>query len=291
MTVDDTSDYTERDLDRVALSHRAARLADRLQELVGQHGHDVPPAEWLGRLVAPVVEEADELRALAVRYAHRRGLAWPAIAAATGLDPEEARRRWAAVEAAAPEDPHALVLDLERWYIRRLTPSKAAATVSDPLRRILDGGGGPDLDVCLICRKYTGGPVPAWAGWAEPPGGHLVDDRVWWVSHAPTVFSPLGSLLVESRRHYLDYAEMTPEESASYGRLLSRLMPVIKLTTGAERVHVFSNMDGAPHFHAWLIPRRLDQPGGRGFLMNAGQTTEPEACEIIGRMRSLLAAE
>ena len=283
----DITPYTARDVDRLLVSEQAARLADRLHGLVGRHGHDVPAAGWLSDLVAPVLVEAAELQARAVRYARGRGSDWSEVAAATGVDAAEAERRWSGT-ASPPADPDALVTELEAWFIRLLWYDKASATVPDPVRRLLDGGPAVDRPSCLICRKYGGGPVPMWAGWASPPGGHLVDDELWRVSHAPTAFAPLGTLLVESRRHYLDYAEMTGAEAASYGTLLGALMPVLKSVTGAERVHVFSNMEGAPHFHSWLMPRRAGDVRGRPFLVDPGRCTEPEAAETVAAMRLLL---
>jgi diadenosine tetraphosphate (Ap4A) HIT family hydrolase len=278
--VDDASGYTRRDLDRLALAEQAARLADRLHGLVGRHGHEVPAQEWLTGLIAPVLQEAQRLQALAVHYGQARGLDGPAIAQATGVEAE-----WG--EPATIDDPDKLVAELEHWYIRHLWLDIAGGAVPDPVRRLLDGATPTPYPDCLICRKYAGGPIPAWAGWAQPPGGHLVDDDLWRVGHAPTVFSPRGALLLEARRHFLDYAGMTPEESASYAGLLGRLMPVIKEVTGAERVHVFSNMDGAPHFHTWLMPRGPQDVKGRRFLVQPGSCTEPEAADAIARMRAL----
>jgi diadenosine tetraphosphate (Ap4A) HIT family hydrolase len=111
------------------------------------------------------------------------------------------------------------------------------------------------------------------------------------VGHGPTVFSPAGTLLIEAKRHFLDYADMTPEELASYPLLLARLMPVIKQVTGAERVHVFSNMDGAAHFHTWLMPRRPEAVRGRRFLMNPGWCLESTAADAIAQMRAALAEQ
>ncbi|HZN18576.1 MAG TPA: hypothetical protein VFB84_10395 [Micromonosporaceae bacterium] len=287
--MDSATGYTDRDLGRIALAEQAARVADGAHALVGKHGHDVPAEEWLTGLVAPVLDDARQLEDLAVAYARGRGLSWAQVAAATGLDAEQARQRWEPVTVPVPDDPDALVTELEHWFIRHLWLD-VTASIPDPLRRLLDGAAPADLPSCLVCRKYAGGPVPAWAGRAEPPGKHLVDDELWRVGHGPTVFSPCGTLLVESRRHYLDYAEMTPEESTSYTALLSRLMPVIKQVTGAERVHVFSNMEGAPHFHSWLMPRRPADVRGRRFLVSPGSCSDAEAAEAVEQMRSLLAA-
>lgn len=288
-TVPDTSPYTLRDLRLLALANQAALLADRLHDLVGRHGHQVPAEQWLAGIVAPVLEGSARLQALAVAYARARGLDWAEIAHATGVDPKLARDRWEEGQPPPPDDPTALVDQVEHWYIRHLWLDPSAG-VADPVRRLLDAASTNGHPGCLVCRKYAGGPIPAWAGWADPPGHHLIDDELWWVGHAPTVFSPRGALLVEARRHYLDFAEMTEAEAAAYPLLLARLIPVMKQVTGAERVHVFSNMDGAPHFHAWLMPRRPQDVKGRRFMVDPGWCTEAEAAEAIEKMRALLAA-
>ena len=101
---------------------------------------------------------------------------------------------------------------------------------------------------CFICRKQRGEE-------AIPPGGYLYEGAHFWVCHAPAAMATPGTLVVESRRHFLDFAEMTPEEAMSYGPLLARLYSVIKGTTGAERVYTLVTLEGSDHFHTWLIPR------------------------------------
>lgn len=145
-----------------------------------------------------------ELRRLAVRYERSRGTSWARIGEVLGIDPAEAERRWGAGAEPAPgprPEPAQLARELDTWFVRRLWTLEATeAAIADPVTRLLDATG-PAPASCLICRKYDGDAVPAWAGRAEPPGGHLVDDGVWRVGHAPTVFSPAGSLLVESHWH------------------------------------------------------------------------------------------
>jgi diadenosine tetraphosphate (Ap4A) HIT family hydrolase len=69
-----------------------------------------------------------------------------------------------------------------------------------------------------------------------------------------------GTLLVEARRHFLDYGEMRASEGAELGLILRRLFPTIKRAMKAERIYVVALMDGVPHFHLWLVPKRR---GGR----------------------------
>lgn len=125
---------------------------------------------------------------------------------------------------------------------------------------------------CFICRKQRGEE-------AAPPGGYLYEDAHFRVCHAPATMAARGALLVESRRHFLDFAEMTPEEAASYGPLLSRLYAAIKRAVGAERVYTLVTLEGAEHFHAWLIPRAPDATSRGVALLAEEHSCAPAEAE------------
>jgi histidine triad (HIT) family protein len=119
------------------------------------------------------------------------------------------------------------------------------------------------MEDCFICRKHNGQETP-------PPGGYIYEDEHWMVCHAPGKLGPLGTLFIESRRHFLDYADMTDEESAS-----------LRLHTEAERIYQVTLLEGVPHFHTWLIPRRKeDTEKGMKFLARDDSCSEEEA-EIL----------
>ncbi len=124
-----------------------------------------------------------------------------------------------------------------------------------------------------------------------PPGGWLIEDSDWLVGHGPAQMCLAGSLRIESRRHFTDFAGMTDAEAASFGRLLAGLYRAARPGTGAERIHLVSTMDFQPHFHAWLYPRAADeQRRGTTFLnqdMSCGQAAaEAAAARIRGCLAS-----
>lgn len=80
-------------------------------------------------------------------------------------------------------------------------------------------------------------------------GSHFV------VGHGPLERSTKGTLLVVSKRHFLDFGEMRPAESRALATILGVLFPAIKRVTGSDRVYLVATMDGAPHFHLWLVPK------------------------------------
>jgi diadenosine tetraphosphate (Ap4A) HIT family hydrolase len=109
---------------------------------------------------------------------------------------------------------------------------------------------------CNICRKQdvlkTGSAlldVPL-------PGGYIVECEHFLVEHAPLQSSSAGTVIVQTRRHLLDFGEMTPTEIAEFGSLVHRLVPAVKVATGVERVYLLALMERAPHFHLWLVPKK-----------------------------------
>jgi len=138
------------------------------------------------------------------------------------------------------------------------------------------------MDNCFICRKHKGEE-------AIPPGGYIYEDEHWMVCHAPGKLGPLGTLFIESKRHFLDYAEMTDEESASMGNVMRKIYSVLKLRTGAERVYQVTLIDGVPHFHSWLVPHRKEDPDkGMKFLARDDSCSDEEATDLAHLLHEAL---
>lgn len=113
---------------------------------------------------------------------------------------------------------------------------------------------------CLLCQKHAG-------QIALPPGEYIYSGEHWLVCHAPVDKGPLGTLFIESRRHFLDFAEADEQELQVYGPLLKKVYTGLKSLTGAERIYQVVLLEGIPHFHSWLVPRRKeDQERGMAFL-------------------------
>ncbi|SFV10469.1 hypothetical protein SAMN05421543_1892 [Alicyclobacillus macrosporangiidus] len=81
---------------------------------------------------------------------------------------------------------------------------------------------------CFICEKHLGMVGP-------PPGGYIYEDNEWMVCHFPAGQSVLGQLVVESRRHVLDFSEMTDHEVMTYGILVKKLYSALKLMFDSNR--------------------------------------------------------
>jgi len=135
---------------------------------------------------------------------------------------------------------------------------------------------------CFICEKHDGNQ-------AAPPGGYIYEDEHWMVCHAPAKLGPLGTLFVESKRHFLDYAEMTDEESASLGKVMRQVYQALRTHTAAERIYQLTTLEGQPHFHTWLVPRRKeDAERGLKFLARDDSCEEQDAIVLAGRLREAM---
>lgn len=138
------------------------------------------------------------------------------------------------------------------------------------------------MDNCFICRKHNGEE-------AAPPGGYIYEDEHWMVCHAPAKIGPLGTLFIESKRHFLDYAEMTDDESASLGNVMRRIYHVLKMNTGSERVYQVTLMEGVPHFHSWLVPhQKADPEKGMKFLIRDDSCREEDAIALANKLHKAM---
>jgi diadenosine tetraphosphate (Ap4A) HIT family hydrolase len=138
------------------------------------------------------------------------------------------------------------------------------------------------MDTCFVCRKHNGQET-------APPGGYIYEDTHWMVCHAPAKLGPLGTLFIESRRHFLHYGEMTDEEAASLGGVLKKMYAALNLHTEAERIYQLSSMEGAPHFHCWIVPRRKEvTERGLKFLARDDSCEELDAIALVEKLRETM---
>jgi diadenosine tetraphosphate (Ap4A) HIT family hydrolase len=142
---------------------------------------------------------------------------------------------------------------------------------------------------CNICRKQDGVKTGSALLDAPVPGGYIVEGEHFLAEHAPLQSSSAGTVIVEARRHLLDFGDMTPAESAELGSVLHRLVPAVKAATGVQRVYYLALMERAAHFHLWLVPKK-DQGELRGVDYLAQQppltATFSEAEAIARQIRA-----
>jgi len=138
------------------------------------------------------------------------------------------------------------------------------------------------MENCFICRKHKGQE-------AAPPGDYIYEDEHWMVCHAPGKLGPLGTLFIESKRHFLDYADMNDDESTSLGVVMRKIYNALRLHTDAERIYQYTSIEGVPHFHSWLVPRRKDiSERGLKFLARDDSCGEEDSAALAERLREML---
>jgi diadenosine tetraphosphate (Ap4A) HIT family hydrolase len=145
---------------------------------------------------------------------------------------------------------------------------------------------------CNICRKQDGLKTGSALLDVPLPGGYIVEGEHFLVEDAPLQSSSAGTVIVEARRHLLDFGEMTTTELAEFGSLVHRLVPAVKSATGVERIYLLALMERAPHFHLWLVPKK-NEGELRGVAYLAQQpplaTSQGEAEVMSQKIRAELA--
>src|SRR5574340_13736 len=137
---------------------------------------------------------------------------------------------------------------------------------------------------CFLCRKHDGLD-------AQPPGGYIPQNAHWLVCHAPVTRGPLGTLFIESRRHILDFGDFDDGEAATFSSTLRQIYAALRLLLQPQRIYLLSVMEGIPHFHAWIVPRRpQDTERGVEFLAKDLRCSEVEAADVSAVLRSTLGA-
>jgi diadenosine tetraphosphate (Ap4A) HIT family hydrolase len=109
---------------------------------------------------------------------------------------------------------------------------------------------------CHICRKQDGVKTGSALLDTPVPGGYIVETEHFIAEHAPLQSSSAGTVIIEARRHLLDFGEMTPAELAGFGSIAHRLVPAVKAATGVQRVYLLALMEHSPHFHLWFVPKK-----------------------------------
>jgi diadenosine tetraphosphate (Ap4A) HIT family hydrolase len=109
---------------------------------------------------------------------------------------------------------------------------------------------------CNICREQDGLKTGSELLDTPIPGGYIIQAENFLGEHAPIQESSAGTVIVEARRHVLDFGEMTATESTELGSILHRLVPAVEAATEVKRVYYLALMERAAHFHLWLVPKK-----------------------------------
>jgi histidine triad (HIT) family protein len=109
---------------------------------------------------------------------------------------------------------------------------------------------------CPICRKHQNE--------NRVPGGPLYMDELVYAGHSflsdEDATAYLGYLIVEPRRHVPGLAELTEQEAAGLGQVITRLSHALKESEKAEHIYLFVLGHHVDHLHYHLIPRYPGTP-------------------------------
>ncbi|HJR16823.1 MAG TPA: hypothetical protein VJ808_08210 [Gemmatimonadales bacterium] len=139
------------------------------------------------------------------------------------------------------------------------------------------------------------------AGRVSAPGGVILDNGVWFLSHHTGRYTDPGELILKTRRHCESLAELTPEEAAALGPFLNAAVLALEKVVVVERVYAVSFNERLRHVHFLLLPRMADMPRGhvisdlyrraRNLLRKFGVLRNPSSearAEAAGRVRAAL---
>jgi diadenosine tetraphosphate (Ap4A) HIT family hydrolase len=100
------------------------------------------------------------------------------------------------------------------------------------------------------------------AGEITAPGGVILDDGRWFISHHTGPFTDPGELILKTRRHCESLSELTREEGQALGPILRSAIRALEQVTGAERIYAVSFNERIRHVHFLLLPRTRSMPKG-----------------------------
>ena len=100
------------------------------------------------------------------------------------------------------------------------------------------------------------------AGELSAPGGVILDDGLWFVSHHTGAYTDPGELIVKTRRHCESLAELTPAEADALGPVLRAAVHTLERVVVSERIYAMSFNERLRHVHFLLLPRPAAMPRG-----------------------------
>ena len=98
------------------------------------------------------------------------------------------------------------------------------------------------------------------AGVVKPAGGTIYEDDYWIADHGIDRLV-CGYVVLKTKRHVHELADLTAEEAATLGGVAKRLLAAMRAALGTERIYICSFAETVHHLHFHLLPRYPDMPG------------------------------
>ncbi len=145
-------------------------------------------------------------------------------------------------------------------------------------------------ETCGICARN--------ADRSDAMGKILWEDEHWLLRHNRPPYGVAGWSMLYAKRHVAGIAQFDDDEAGQLGPLLRAAESVLLETTGALRIYTAAMGEMSPHFHAHLVPRYPQTPGGvRSWALyglldraRAGEFTvsQDEVDRICGEVSAVL---
>ena len=97
------------------------------------------------------------------------------------------------------------------------------------------------------------------AGRIAAPGGVIFEDAHWIADHGVDCLVR-GYVVLKSRRHVHEIADLGTDEAATLGIALGTMLRAMRIALAAERIYVCSFAETVHHLHLHLLPRYPDMP-------------------------------
>lgn len=141
-------------------------------------------------------------------------------------------------------------------------------------------------DDCFVCRKHRGEVTVA--------GGVLYEDDLVLATRPAGATYP-AHLMLDTRRHVGELADLTVAEAEAVGRAVRRLAQALREVCGVEHVYLSVFGDAVPHVHVHVVGRYPGTPKeywGRDVTRwpEAPRASDDELAAEADRLRALLQA-
>jgi diadenosine tetraphosphate (Ap4A) HIT family hydrolase len=98
------------------------------------------------------------------------------------------------------------------------------------------------------------------AGVVKPAGGTIYEDDCWIADHGIDRLV-CGYVVLKTKRHVHELADLTSEEAATLGGAAKRLLAAMRAALGTERIYICSFAETVHYLHFHLLPRYPEMPG------------------------------
>ena len=97
-------------------------------------------------------------------------------------------------------------------------------------------------------------------GIERAPGGTIYEDEHWIADHAVSRLIR-GYVILKPKRYVHELADLPPEEAATLGPAMQKLLAAMREALSTERIYVCSFSETVHRLHFHLLPRTHDMPG------------------------------